>query len=1482
MSAARSRADARFVTPRDYPTLELRSADMNNAVIVQNISAGGILYRATAGAALGSGRYTLIRRSADATHNSDQRPSQRDRVLLTAVATDFSPPRAVLRVRSGDRERVRRFLMSMVGAGDLISSNHARRSLEQAEIEELMSVLKSCDELSRDTQDSVLAWIKVNQERVSLLGPDAWPLISKSLKTTFTKFYVGPRRFARYLKEALSSIRTDEYDEYHVVPMRMLDGLSRILVGHRSVIEQQGFSVHDSLWGLLHNPPSGAGSKRSCLVALDTYVNEGISRRQFLRLFAAFPELKERFAAVILVAVVGREDAFGYDAEATPLRDCGIRVDSVFGLPLGADSRSNEWAAFLAGLGEERFERPPGFLMFDYGAPFDSVPVYWREGPRWIPLCRPLEYYNPGHRPRARAPLFSAYPRTLNTLQRMLTRGGAALLYGPRGYGKTYLAARLVETSRSSSYVFWHQCRRFDSLESLVENLDVFLQSLGVQNRLSSHLYKPLGEADVAEQCVRSLRLLDRPVLLVFDGAEQLDLLGAPEGRFSSVVLFIRHLVAAATTRQPPAISEPLVLLTHEEPSQNGGEVVRPGGKLTTVGDLLCESLGLSKSDLVRCPIDGKDNFNDASELVRRVLRDPAAIESYAEKINLLAHFSPYKAWLLCYWINRCVRLAGDELTDSARQAIDEVVHESFAQQYSDVNAIHSRISARLLPNERHLLEVASAWRLPWLSSELADIKLADVPGLSKKDTLEILNTLSKDRSPFIVRLERPVPDDQRGPVTFTSSPADPDSQRYEMPSISAAFFRRHLESRAHMCDVYRGMASVIDTRLQRIPSDSATLANRVLQTTLEIEAILYLCAAKRPEDAANRFSSDEPHRRLRALNSWDRLLQIGGAILDAAQQSGSNKFHSDDWRRFVVVHANALADSLHLEEARKACDEGLRAKEHDYWYWRLRLIKAKCLRLDNRFNDSLAEMAEIATGFRDLAGRSPEPHHGAFWAARTEMAKAVCLMSLGRLPDAEQALAAVNALEHRVSGRDLDRLKGITLRHRGTLQLLRGNLTGDGDSADSLFKEFEAGATKAHLEDSKRIESIAKYKRARVLLEVVREYEAPLRWQRSSEAPTEFRELNQLALEGVPPENDVFRQLKDARAMLADAWSLLSQSERGDRKWFPAIELGDADARLIARRIGLDEERPTEFETERIEHRLDQVERRLPPERPEARGMEISALKLSLEWEKELEQSDAEIPPYAVSLREQFADAEAKRDQRSAADLQPLDDGSNPYKRSRGDYEAMYYLWRAIEKAPSELIRGKQIASRDNLTEAAAYAYRRGTTTLYAHGMARSASALHRLALVCFANWRLGLQERLEAATCLGLDPEKSVCLILDRIALEALQSEPTATDRFFTIPTKVICRLYGAHRLYAEVAKEGRQPAGLPPKLPDWDQSLATLAKMLAINCRDWCVNVNWARLSDLAQLAEPSGSSRRSTNEERARKLERWLKQLLTQGN
>ena len=108
------------------------------------------------------------------------------------------------------------------------------------------------------------------------------------------------------------------------------------------------------------------------------------------------------------------------------------------------------------------------------------------------------------------------YRETVADLKQRVSVGGVAVLSGPRGSGKTYLAARLAELCRPQSYILWYSCQPYDSVENLIENLTAFCGTLGFRGTFAAT--KPLGQFKLAEDLVRWLRMLDRPALLILDG----------------------------------------------------------------------------------------------------------------------------------------------------------------------------------------------------------------------------------------------------------------------------------------------------------------------------------------------------------------------------------------------------------------------------------------------------------------------------------------------------------------------------------------------------------------------------------------------------------------------------------------------------------------------------------------------------------------------------------------------------------------------------------------------------------------------------------------------------------------------------------------------------------------------------------------------------------------------------------------------------
>lgn len=1334
------------------------------------------------------------------------------------------------------------------------------RELGASQIATLKRIIQATDGLPPDASALVERWIQRNQRSVALIGPDAWTRVYDALMQTFRHHYVSWERFRQYLQKILAQVKDRKFDGYHAVPLRALNALTSILAGHEDILRQYGFTWHPTLWSLANSPPDRTGpEEKLCLVAVDTYLHRGINRRHFLRLLTAQPSLVGRFAHVFVVAIVGYEDQ-------PPLEipeDLRGRVDSIIGhqFPL---SKVLEWGPLPDAFAAEQPSSPPGLVVFYYGTPFDSLPLYWQQGRRWQPLFRPLEYYNPVYRPIARAPFFVAYPKTLENLRQRAASGGVALLHGPQGAGKTYLAARLAEIGRDISHVFWYRCRPFDAVENVVDELDAFLRALGIDDGPAADLYKRFGEVEAAEQIAKALGRLDRPALLVFDGIDRLDLGAIRDGAAAPPFgLFLRRLIFILLRLDITLVTPPFLLLTHgETPPANqhpSGDDDRRG-----VVERWRQSAGLPVEALVRCPMDRTDVFADPVPLARQLIQHPDAVQAYAELTRFFSNMVPYRTWLVCYWLNRCVRLAANDLAAAAQQ-IDAVLDPVDAPRYETVDTLHRQIIAGLEEGESQLLSVASAWTLPWSVAELDDVMRQ--AGMAAAAASKIVDRLLVDHAPFLTGLGHGL---QGSVPPFAVQVEDVvDSDRFEMPSIAARFFAGLLDRDPRRPAVYRAIANIMDRRLARLPpAEQDDAATRVLRATLHMEAILCLCNAKKPSEAGRRFLGR--FAILRGLNSPDRLLQIGVAILNAAK-SNEDVFFTGELRcGTAAVHANGLVEAFRFSDAREICDQAQAfAHGERYWEYRLRLIKAKCLRYESDYETALQEYSAVRVGLAGLVNRRGRRDDATFWLGRTLNATAQCFMSLGRLDEATRTLDQLepHLNEDAMSSEQLQIIRGLELRHRGTIELLRGNL----DEADRAFSAFAANSAETASERA-RVEAIASYRRAQVLLERSRQWEAAVRWRGSTAAYVFGTDVYQEILGAVPSLATIVAWLEEAGELLDRAWWQLRQRNLGDLKWLSAIELCRADAWLIQRRLMRGE---TDTSIESTVEMMGSLKGRAQLDRSEARGLDLGMLENSLNWQRELEQPAAEtLPMFATRLLDDYRVGASEEVRQWIA-------RTNPHKQSEVEYQRMYYLWRVISVVP------RSAASHSDLVEAAARAYRRGTSRLYAHGMARSAHALHRLAVVCFGDQQVGLQELLEAATCLAAertDPGgvPNVGSVLRLLTIEAVRNAAPASaeDRFFTIPTKIICRFVGDHSMYLSVVANARQPDGLPVARASLQrEELRVLARGFAMACRDWFANPDWGEICRKAQIHDSELGWRIDWARQHAFKLTSWLTRFVT---
>ncbi len=1343
-------------------------------------------------------------------------------------------PRSVVRFGNKNQNELEKRLLALK-QNRVVTDDQKKilrgRELSESDIQAFCNILSSCDGLPERAQSIVKAWIKLNQRHVPKLGSDTWSLVLQTLETTFRNYYLGAPRFELHLGDALKQIRDEGFERIHAVPMRMLQGLSKFLNQHQGEFERLEIEWRSNLWEFFNELKTrkneGSPAHRSCLVAIDTFLSEGVSRRQFLKLMATIgPEsLARHYTHIRLVAVVGHVEGQPWEEIAAPFQSAGIDVLPVVGQRLPDEGRSQTWASFLRSINRPTSDVPPSLVVFYYGAPTEAVPIYWQRSDDWHPLFRPFEYYNPSHRPIPRAPFFSAYPETLESLHSCVNQGGATLLYGQQGCGKTYLTARLAEICRSSCYIFWYQCRPFDAVENIIEHLDVFLGMFGIGD-LSSSLYKPDVEAEIAGQLVNHLQQFDHPAVLILDGLENLGIVDIPDDEMVSnpLVLFVKNLIAALGRRSGSSVSKPFLLMTHTEDSLKGSTV-----------DKVAQALGLNKgAQMMPCPADPDDRFSDVLPLARKLIRNPVALEKYESELQDLSHSDPYKTWLLCYWINRCLRRGGDDLTADICSEIEEVLDGTLVVAFGEVDNLHEVICDRLSSREHEILKTAAAWTLPWSIEDLDKIL---EPGGSRKRpkaaeaTNRIVQDLLSDRAPFLVRLGEPLHDELQRPFAQQFGGEIRELERFEVPSIAAAFFRKRLENDASRPQIYERMAQRLRRRLEEMSNDHSlnAIERKVLEKTLRVERILALCNANKPSEAARMFTDKKEYRELRQLISWERILQLGRAILTAAERSKDSGFTSDIWCETSVVHANALTEAFRFREARDVCNRALGlAFPTTYWKCRLRLVLAKCLRFENEYEKALEQHKEVRGELEALLqqvessspgqngpGKEEQEREIAVWLGRTLTVTAQCLMALGDLTEAQTALVHIRQFLPRMDDQGRRLMEGLELRHRGTIALLQGNV----DEAKTSFARFASHISE---QEDKRLHSIALYKQARALLEKVRIYESPMQWALG--VGKKNASLYDLVTRGVPKPEDVTDWLNQAKECITKAWQGLAT----DRKWFPAVDICDVDAQLLELRLNaVASQADGSHAMATLQRLVERIKQRIPGRNEtSARSMELGILMNSVKCQDQLMQTDN------LSDEDNF---QSLIDRYSYETPQDWDTKtSNPYKHSRDHYECMYYLWRIIAGYPSTEVS----ATQKRTLEAAAQAYRKGTTLLYRHNMVMSAHALHRLALACFADYSLGLQELLEATVCLFPDSSESVEMVLRRIAIESVEaiqgSQNDDEDRFFTIPTKIICRLLGDHDLYFEIVNKRNQPTRIAHE--SHSPELIEVAKKLAVRCLVW----------------------------------------------
>lgn len=1336
------------------------------------------------------------------------------------------------------------------------------RMPKESDIQEALRAALLDERSQSGWPEYIKRWIASNAPTIARMGRRAWPLALRTITDTLSHYYIKGDRFERDLGEMLDDIVRDNTNwRKHLVPLRPLRELETLLNSYKNMFKAKNVEWHQNLWSFLRQRATEDDIRSQCLIALDVSVVRGSSRRKFLKLVStALPDMLARsFKRVYLAAIVGFDDLLPFEDEALPLRKHGIEVIPKIARTYPPDARSTVWLDFLEGLGRDVPDHPPTKFAFHFGATTDSVPLYWQRTDDWTPLFQSFMLQAPNHRPIPWARFFSAYSKTLAYLQKRASSGGTVLLRAPQGSGKTYLAAKLAERFLSSGYVFWYKCR-FGAVEDLVDNLDVFLDSLGIGDKLSSSLYKPQDEAELATKLVSILRKLDRPAVLIFDSFENVDLSDTTSGGQPLTFLsFARQMISSLGAQDELAVSQPFLLITHS------GDIF---DKVAT--RKLVDQLELPEEHFLYCPIDGSDAFEDPIPLARKLIHAPSVFERHAYSIRTLSHAAPYKTWLLCYWANRAAR--------NGHSADDESVLDSrFAASFGDLDALHRVITQRLTEPELCVLQAAAAWGVPWSIAEMTSSLGLLLEG-AHKQVKGVLANLIHDRAPFISFLDQSSQIEQFKPFAVQWEGSIGDEDRFEMPSIAANFFRTCLESDTDKrSKIYGGIAEAMKDRLKQLAyAPGNEFADRALKSSLMTEIILCLCKAGKPGAAATLFVEAKFYEELRKLNSWDRILQLGKAILDEANGPETPAYPLELRCHAAVVYANALAAAFRLSEAEEICDRFISATaQHLYWRARLRLIKSKSLRYANKYDEALKEYRSIADEFRVVMSNGLNAD-AAVWLGRTLTAQVQCLMSLGRLTEADAVLACVEGITKQIIDvGERRKIEGIRRRHFGTICLLRGDL----EKAGRVFNELYSDPIMAdEMERIDRVRTIILYKQARVHVEMARPWiPTILRNAADGHAPT----VNvQFPSDVVPAREKVLGWLTEAEKLLNLARQTLGRLQQGDRKWFPAIDLCVADSQLLRARLSAEGYAQTKTKEllNHIRHIVNLVEARLPNSgagAPEGRTLDIQILLESINWQDQIENGTAHTSSGFFTALQWEYDASLKM--KAEHECWDIPD-SNPYKQSRKDYERMYNLWRMAESSHSS----QTDHQRNSIRNSAARVYRNGTSRLYKHGMIESAHAMHRLALACFAESSVGLQELLEASICLFSDDEKSISYVLDRIAIQFFWHATKPSDSFFTIPTKVVCRLIGDYRLYWDVVCKLDQPVERAQVQAGRSSLLVGYAQKLAWWSAKWSTNAKWDELRRKANLSPTVGDEKVADLYRKTTNMATWLHNFMTSGS
>lgn len=451
-------------------------------------------------------------------------------------------------------------------------------------------------------------------------------------------------------------------------------------------------------------------------------------------------------------------------------------------------------------------------------------------------------------------------------------------------------------------------------------------------------------------------------------------------------------------------------------------------------------------------------------------------------------------------------------------------------------------------------------------------------------------------------------------------------------------------------------------------------------------------------------------------------------------------------------------------------------------------------------------------------------------------------------------------------------KVEGLRLRHSGTICLLRGDL----ETASFAFDELlEKQRSEPETEQGQRVQSIHLYKRARVYAEKVRTWLPIILWHHCRPTPNcSDSQSHMLKDNGEPRREELIGWLTAGEHLLHAASQTLGRLRQGDRKWFPAVDFCIADIELLRARLASLEAEPSQIRSmlDRTEDLIRLVAARLPSSETAGAGgrpLDIETGLESIECQRQVaEGTSCSHSGFVSEIQKEFAGTKHKPEHQLWDSYEV-----NPYKLSRKDYERMYNLWKLSESLSPI---GEH---RTTILEIAARTYRQGASRLYGYGMSQSACGLHHIALACFAESSANLQELLEATVCLAGNDRRPIYEVLDRIAIESLLPTVDLGDHFFTIPTKVVCRLVGDHEMYGTVVATGGQPVKRPQPQPGDRNSLVTSARKLAISVTLWAKQVNWDELRGKARISQTMGEQHVLRSQRRVLELEAWLLTFVT---